>query len=48
VFALAYFDKQPILFEFGFYKPNNDWQVQSFRVRADLNQFLDLLPVQRM
>lgn len=51
VYAIAYFEKQPALFEFGFYHPKaeraNDWQVQHFHMRTDFTQFLDLLPVQR-
>ena len=43
----AYFEKEPALFQFGFYRPNNEWQVQHFRLRTDFAQFLDLLPVQR-
>jgi hypothetical protein len=43
LYVLAYFEKEPILFEFGFYKPADAWQVQCFKVRPDLNTFLDTM-----
>jgi hypothetical protein len=43
VYALAYFEKEPILFEFGFYRPGEAWQVQRFKVKTDLGPFLDAL-----
>ena len=43
VYVLAYFEKEPILFEFGFYRPGEAWQVQRFKVRPDLGTFLDTL-----
>jgi len=43
VYVLAYFEKEPILFEFGFYRPADAWQVQRFKVKTDLGPFLDTL-----
>jgi hypothetical protein len=43
VYVLAYFEKEPILFEFGFYRPADAWQVQRFKVKTDLGPFLDVL-----
>ena len=41
VYVLAYFEKEPILFEFGFYRPGAAWQVQRFKVETDLGPFLE-------
>jgi len=43
VYVLAYFEKEPILFEFGFYKPGEVWQVQRFKVEPDLGPFLETM-----
>jgi hypothetical protein len=43
LYVLAYFEKEPVLFEFGFYRPADTWQVQRFKFRTDLGPFLDAL-----
>ena len=43
IYVLAYFENKPILFEFGFYRPAEIWQVQRFKVKTDLGPFLDTL-----
>ncbi len=43
IYVLAYFEKEPILFEFGFYRLADAWQVQRFKVRPDLDTFLDTM-----
>jgi hypothetical protein len=43
LYVLAYFEKEPILFDFGFYKAGDAWQVQRFKVRPDIDTFLDAM-----
>ena len=43
IYVMAYFEKEPVLFEFGFYRPADTWQVQRFKFRTDLGTFLDTL-----
>ena len=38
---LALFDRQPLTFQFEFYKPVNKWQIQGFTFDANIDDLLD-------
>ncbi|HZK81777.1 MAG TPA: hypothetical protein VFC46_11935 [Humisphaera sp.] len=46
-YVLVYFDKRPILFEFGFYRVNDIWRPQTFALETNFKALLDTLPMQR-
>jgi hypothetical protein len=46
-YALVYFDKRPVLFEFGFYRINDTWRPQTMAVETNFKTLLDTLPLQR-
>jgi hypothetical protein len=47
VYVLVYFDKRPVLFEFGFYNVNDAWRPQTFALETNFKALLDTLPMQR-
>ena len=47
VYAMAYFQKLPVLFEFGFYYVNGDWQPLRLKVDLNFQSLLDTLPLER-
>ena len=44
VFALAYFERRPVLLVFQFYQVNGRWRAHDITVSTDLTPFLDALP----
>ena len=46
-YVLVYFDKRPILFEFGFYRVNDVWRPQTFSLETNFKALVDTLPMQR-
>jgi hypothetical protein len=46
-YVLVYFEKRPVLFEFGFYQVDGVWRPQTFRVESDFKSLLDTMPLQK-
>jgi hypothetical protein len=46
-YVLVYFEKRPVLFEFGFYQVDGKWRPQHVRVETDFKALLDTLPLQK-
>ncbi len=47
VYVLVYFEKRPVLFEFGFYFVDDAWRPQTFRLATDFKEILDTMPMQK-
>ncbi|MEM9922539.1 MAG: hypothetical protein AAF915_02080 [Cyanobacteria bacterium P01_D01_bin.50] len=37
-FCLAIYDRQPIIFEFQYYKPRDEWRIQNFNMSDQFTQ----------
>jgi hypothetical protein len=46
-YVVVYFDKRPVLFQFGFYQVDDKWRPQTFHVETDFKALLDPMPLQR-
>lgn len=47
VYVLVYFEKRPVLLDFGFYNIDNAWRPQTFHVETDFKPILDTMPLQK-
>ena len=47
VYVMANFQKLPVLFEFDFYKTNNDWQPLKLRTATNFQTVVDALPMEK-
>ena len=43
VYVLVSFEREPVLFDLGFFRVADAWQVQRFKATTDLGPFLDLM-----
>jgi hypothetical protein len=46
-YVLVYFEKRPVLFQFGFYRVDDKWRPQTFHVETDFKTLLETMPLQR-
>lgn len=46
-YVVVYFEKRPVLFEFGFYQVDDKWRPQTFHVETEFKSLLDPMPLQR-
>lgn len=46
-YVVVYFEKRPVLLQFGFYNVDNKWRPQTFQVETDFKVLLETLPLQR-
>lgn len=46
-YVVVYFEKRPVLFEFGFYQVDDVWRPQTFHFNTDFKALVDPMPLQR-
>ena len=46
-YVLVYFEKRPVLLQFGFYRVDDKWRPQTVHVETDFKVLLDTMPLQK-